>query len=441
MRRCRPLALALLTAAASTLGAGPVPTTGVRCDVWPVPDGGAITDTLSGGDDLGKPAQTRQLPAFELDPAPADGHVCGLAATLTPPATGDYTFRVAGDDTAVLFLGPVEKPKELRAIASVPSYTASRDFANYAAQTSRPVHLDARRPYRLVAWLQNAAGASHVSVQWTLPDGTTESPIPAARLTPMTGPLRLPAYDAGPVPVTLKPDAVPLNRPGFHKLVDGARCALPSGPLDVSYLLDVPPRFDATTDRRPLLVFLHGNGHQGADLWGAMNEGPADFLSHDAALQSAVPMLVLVPQLPVDWRWDSPGAAAMVNGLVRQVCDRYPRIDRRRVYLTGLSMGGKGAWLTALDSPELYAAVATFSAVAVRPKAAGKRLASIPHLHITCGGDDGDFAAGSAAMYAALRPALGTRVDLTTVPNEGHGVWHRYYADPAFYRDLMKYSR
>jgi hypothetical protein len=44
-------------------------------------------------------------------------------------------------------------------------------------------------------------------------------------------------------------------------------------------------------------------------------------------------------------------------------------------------------------------------------------------------------------MYAALRPTFGPRVSLTVVPHEGHGVWARYYPDPAFYRQLMTYSR
>ena len=417
------------------------PPSGVRCEIWPVPDGGSLTDTLAAGDVHGPPAEVRRLPTFELDPAPDGGHVCGLGAVLRPAVTGDYRFFIAGDDTALLYLSRDDQPAHGRIIASVPSYTHPRDFANYAAQTSQPVHLDANHRYAIEAWLQNAYGGSHVTVGWRLPDGTTDAAIPAARLTPPARPLRPPSYTVGPVAVTLAPDADPANRPGFHKLIAGAHCAVDGQPLDVSYLLYVPERFDTTSATVPLLVFLHGNGHQGTDLWGTLNEGPADYLSRDAALRQTFGMIGLFPQLPVGLRWDSPGAAGMVNGLVRQLCQRYPRINRRRVYLTGLSMGGKGSWLTALDAPELYAAVSTMSAVAVRPAVAGKRLATIPHVQITCGGDDGDFAAGSQMMYDALRPTLGTRVQLTVVPHEGHGVWGRFYPDPAFYRGLANYSR
>jgi predicted esterase len=406
-----------------------------------VPDGGSLTDTLSAGDLHGPPAEVRQLPAFELDPAPENGHVCALGCLVCPPTTGDYTFAIAGDDTALLLLSPDEHPTRRKPIASVPSYTAPRDFKNFAAQTSHPVHLFAGHRYWAEAWLQNAAGGSHVSVAWTLPDGTIEAPIPANRLVPAPADLRPPPYTAGPATATLAADPLPANQPGFHPLPHGAHCVVAGEPVDVSYALYLPEQFDHTHDPRPLLVFLHGNGHQGSDLAGEMNEGPPAYLSQDPKLRAAFPMIGLFPQLPDGWRWDSPGAAQIVNAIVRRVRDRYPRADRRRTYITGLSMGGKGTWLTALDDPTLYANITTFSAVAVHPTTAGARLAGVPHLHIICGGDDGDFAAGSQAMYAAIKPALGDRVELTVVPHEGHGVWGRYYPDPAFYKDLMAYHR
>ena len=54
-------------------------------------------------------------------------------------------------------------------------------------------------------------------------------------------------------------------------------------------------------------------------------------------------MVGLFPQLPDGWRWDTPGAGEMVGELVEQICRKYPRVDRDRVYLSGLSMGGATA--------------------------------------------------------------------------------------------------
>ncbi len=412
------------------------------CEVWPTADVGSLTDALADGGPQVPPAEVRSLPTFELLPAPERPDVCVLAGYLAPAVTGDYRLMVAADDTAVVLLSPDADPRHGRPVASVPSYTAPRDFRNYAAQTSRPVRLVAGRRYAVQAWMENLAGASHVSVGWTLPDGRTEAPIPAERLTPAApADVRPPAVDVGPVTVTLAADPLPAATPGFHRLVAGAHVRVGADRVDWSYLLYVPDGFDRTADRRPLMMFLHGNTHQGTDLAGAIDEGPANSLDGDPKLRAAFPMLGLFPQLPDGWRWDTPGAAAAANALARAVCQRYPRVDRRRVYLTGLSMGGKGTWLAAMDAPAQYAAVVPFSAVAVRPRRAGARLAGVPHVHIVCGGDDGAFADGSRAMYAALRPALGDRVSLTVVPDEGHAVWARYYPDPAFYRELMACSR
>jgi predicted esterase len=104
-------------------------------------------------------------------------------------------------------------------------------------------------------------------------------------------------------------------------------------------------------------------------------------------------------------------------------------------------MGGKGTWLTVLDSPKTYAAITTFSAVAVRPQQAKVKLTGLKNIHIVCGGDDGDFAAGSKQMYETLQPVLGSRVQLTVVEHEGHGVWGRYYPHKEVYEELMKFSK
>jgi predicted peptidase len=239
----------------------------------------------------------------------------------------------------------------------------------------------------------------------------------------------------------LKADPKLSQKPGFHKFTLGAHVEWPQESIDMSYLMYLPMDFDKTSDKKPLLVFLHGNGHQGSDLWGVLNEGPANYLLENQDLHDWFPMVGLFPQLPPDWRWDRPGAPQAVNALIRQLLIKYPRIDKNRVYLTGLSMGGKGTWLTALDSPDLYAAITTLSAVAVRPQQAKTRLEPIKNIRIICGGDDGDFAAGSREMFDTLHPVFGDRVQFTAVEHQGHAVWGRYYPTRDFYEDLMRFSK
>jgi predicted peptidase len=190
-----------------------------------------------------------------------------------------------------------------------------------------------------------------------------------------------------------------------------------------------------------MLTYLHGMSHQGYDLRACYQTGPAHNLLFDHKLDDTCPMFCMFPQLPPGWRWDTPGAGRIVNDLTRALCDRYPQIDRTRLYLTGNSMGGKGTWITAEDAPELYAAVVPISAVDVRPEQARTLLADLPYLHLACGSDDGGFTAGTHRMYDALKPVLGDRISLDVFNHEGHGVWEHFYSKPDFYTALLKYHR
>jgi pimeloyl-ACP methyl ester carboxylesterase len=413
----------------------------IRCEIWHNLDGGQITDSIANDELSGKPDETRPLDQFELNPAPEEPDACAVRGYIVAPATGDYTFMMSADDTAELYLSSDQSVEGRKNIASVPTALSVRNYKRYACQTSKPIHLEADKRYFIEALLKNEDGPSHISVAWTLPDGTTEAPIPGNRLLPAMTFIKPPETHITPPKLTLKEDPKPSQKPGFHKFVSGAHVEWPQESIDMSYLMYLPMDFDKSTDKKPMLVFLHGNSHQGSDLWGVLNEGPANYLMENPDLHDWFPMVGVFPQLPGDWRWDRPGAAQAVNALVRALLIKYPHIDKNRVYLTGLSMGGKGSWLTALDSPDLYAAMTTFSAVAVRPQQAKTKLLPIKNIHIICGADDGDFAAGSKQMFDALHTTFDNRVQFTAVEHEGHGVWGRYYPNRDVYEELMRYSK
>ena len=417
---------------------------GLRCEAWDrdVPDGDAA-DLIADGL-LDRPAErTWHVDAFALPPKETPAVAMAVRGYLTVPATGEYRFAVSAHDSAVLYVSGDELPGHREMVATVPAYVPEREYHWYEAQQSRAIPLVAGRRYFVEAIVKNVVGQCHLSVAWTTPGGPKDAAIPAEDLTPVDGAIVPPNGAVSVRRLVLRQKAAVGLGKGFHKFVRGATVQLSSGEqFEMSYLLYTPAAFAASPDRRvPLLVFLHGNGHQGYDLAGVSNEGPPLYMGQDPKLRDWMPMAVLVPQLPPGWRWDRPGAAAAVNALVEQVCLKYPAVDRRRLYLTGLSMGGKGTWLTALDDPDRYAAVATVSAVAVRPEVAKVKLAALPRLRMICGGDDGDFAAGTQLMFKELKPVLGDRIKITVCPNEGHGVWYHWYQDRKFYEDLMGASR
>lgn len=407
---------------------------------WKDLPGYQATGSLADGELNRPPDAKRTSESFEATSA-GPSAALRVYGWVVPPADGDYHFMVAAGETAVLFVSGDDKPEGRKQVAMVPAGGGRLEWRRYAAQVSNPISLKAGKKVWVEAIQKSGDAGGHVEVGWVLPDGNTEGPIPGSRLETVTQKVALPTYGSVKSTITLKAQPGPATRPGDHLFPGGATVELPDQRFDMSYLLSLPSDYDKTNDQRPLFIFLHGNGHQGSDLQGILNEGPANYLNDRQGLRRWFPMIALYPQLPPDWRWDSPGAAGMVVGLIDQVCQRYPRIDRDRVYLTGLSMGGKGTWLVAMESPQTFAAIAPISAVATRPKSAEAQLASLNFVWIICGERDNQFTQGSKQMDQALRPTLGDRVKLTVVPGGEHGCWGLYYPTRPFYDELLKHRR
>jgi RNA polymerase sigma-70 factor (ECF subfamily) len=132
----------------------------------------------------GRPDGREYLSAFEVGRrVRADRYGSRVAAVVRAPQTGAYTFRVAGDDLVRLSLANGPAPAGKRVIASVPMRTGFREWTAHASQVSAPVRLEAGRSYYLEAIHWQSALGDHLSVGWTLPDGTREWPIPGRRLT------------------------------------------------------------------------------------------------------------------------------------------------------------------------------------------------------------------------------------------------------------------
>jgi len=116
------------------------------------------------------------------------------------------------------------------------------------------------------------------------------------------------------------------------------------------FLLFLPKSFGQDRNKKwPLLTFLHGSGESGDDIQKVKVHGPPKLVEKDENF----PFIVVSPQNPVGIGWD----AEALNTLLDEVLAQLP-IDEDRVYLTGLSRGGYGAWYFACAYPERFAAIA-----------------------------------------------------------------------------------
>src|SRR5690606_18391879 len=89
-----------------------------------------------------------------------------VEALITPPASGDYTFYVAGDDNVELWLSTDATPSKKQLIASVPGYTSVDQWNKYSQQISAKIALEQGKRYYLEIVHKDDSGGDHFSVAW-----------------------------------------------------------------------------------------------------------------------------------------------------------------------------------------------------------------------------------------------------------------------------------
>ena len=118
--------------------------------------------------------------------------------------------------------------------------------------------------------------------------------------------------------------------------------------------------------RYPLIVFLHGAGQRGTENRNQVLHARAWARPE---VQRDHPCFILAPQCPPERRWvevdwgspahDQPAEPSRPMGQLLQLIPAILRdfpIDARRVYVTGASMGGYGAWDLLARRPDWFAA-------------------------------------------------------------------------------------
>lgn len=208
--------------------------------------------------------------------------------------------------------------------------------------------------------------------------------------------------------------------------------------VKMPFALFLPKSYDVDKTRRyPMILFLHGAGEGGVDLNGVFIHGPCGVASRTPAMLQNLPFIVCSPQSTQGW---SPLMIQTVTSLLRSLPEKY-RIDRDRITVTGLSMGGLGSWAALADAPDIYGAAAPICARAwAEPKALANALQNRSIWSIVGGADDSAFVNGASIMYTALC-SVGADASLTVIPGVGHGVWEQFYNNPIFYHWIARQAR
>lgn len=197
---------------------------------------------------------------------------------------------------------------------------------------------------------------------------------------------------------------------------------------------------EETQQTYPLVLFLHGAGERGDDNVKQLVHCAVEF-SKDKR-RTEYPSFVVFPQCPVGKRWvesdwslssgkgafptqeSEPMASAMT--LLSRLSETLP-IDKTRVYIAGLSMGGMGTWYAAARHPERFAAMVEICGGGDPSWA--QNYAGIP-IWVFHGGADTvvPVSRGREMVNALVEHGHWPEVRYVEYPGVGHNSWTRTFA-------------
>lgn len=200
----------------------------------------------------------------------------------------------------------------------------------------------------------------------------------------------------------------------------------------LDYLIALPDGYDTEGDAVPLLLFLHGAGERGNDLSKVKMHGPPKMIEkgHDFGA------IVVSPQCPKDswWTWEIDTLIALLDDLEKKY-----NVDKKRIYVTGLSMGGYGTFALCARQPERFAAAVPICGGGVYFDA--KRLANTPSWVFHGESDRVVPVEESKRMVEIMNKQDGKQAKLTLYPGVGHNSWGKAYSDEAMWDWLFEQKR
>jgi pimeloyl-ACP methyl ester carboxylesterase len=195
----------------------------------------------------------------------------------------------------------------------------------------------------------------------------------------------------------------------------------------------------------PIILALHGRGERGSEgMWQTQIGLPQEVRDHP----DRWPFVIVMPQCPLESLWTDPDMVAMALAALDRETEEFHG-DLERTYLTGLSLGGYGAWELARLYPHRWAAIAICSSgvfwsyaperwqeVATLPAEYARALGRTP-VWLFHGVDDPVVPPRQSELMFEAFKAAGGHVRLWLYQGIKHDCWTRAYNEPELPRWLL----
>lgn len=203
--------------------------------------------------------------------------------------------------------------------------------------------------------------------------------------------------------------------------------------LSLDYLFYLPEDYKNDKDKKwPTILFLHGMGERGDDLELVKIHGVPKIVDSKKDFQ----FIAISPQCPIDFVWRDEEMLIALESLLLKIIKNF-RVDKSRLYVTGLSMGGRGTWAIAAYRPDLFAAAAPICGGG--DPATASRLTKLPFWVFQGALDEVHFPKESEIMIKSLKNK-GGEVRYTLYPELHHDSWTITYDNSELYKWFLSKS-
>jgi predicted esterase len=200
--------------------------------------------------------------------------------------------------------------------------------------------------------------------------------------------------------------------------------------ITVNYLLYLPQEYGKDTSKLwPVMIFLHGSGQSGTDIQKVKTHGPPKLIEQG----KQYPFIVVSPQARENEGWEPQVIIRLIKGIQSQY-----KVDKERIYLTGLSMGGFGTWNITSKFPSVFAAIA--------PVCGGgdtTQVMKLKHVPVWCFHGAKDNVVNPEQSYRMVRALkkFNPDVKLTIYPDANHDSWTQTYNNDSLYTWMLQHKK
>lgn len=250
-------------------------------------------------------------------------------------------------------------------------------------------------------------------------------------------------------------DVQGLLKPADFALEAYLRRSFKSAENVLPYRILYPENYDKAK-KYPLILLLHGAGERGNDNEKQLVHGARLFLNEEN--RKKYPAIVVVPQCPensywasvqvdrskqpysIEFDYSSPPQWPLVaaNELVQQII-KDEAVDKDRVYITGLSMGGMGTFESVFRYPNLYAAALPICGGGDEQRY-DKRVKNTA-FWLFHGSDDAVVDVKLSRIMLDKLKSLKVENKYTEYPGVNHNSWDNAFAEPMFLSWMFSHSR